>query len=277
MKVDFPTPGIPEMPTRTAVVAPAGSGARGPARGGRAGRPTRVIAWEIAARSTSCGCPSRSARRQGFGPAVARAVARRGRARTRRSPCPAGTPAAAPISFSVATSSGGITPPMTTMMSGRPCSASACAAQGAAPGGRPRARRRPRRGRRRRRPAGRPRRAWRTAAHVDVEPQVGERRRRSTFWPRSWPSWPILATRMRGRRPSASSNSSVASALRRGRRSGGLVLVHAADRRISAWCRPKTFSSASRSRRRWPWRERRRPPARAGCRRASDEAPPADR
>ena len=23
-----------------------------------------------------------------------------------------------------------------------------------------------------------------------------------TFWPRSWPSWPILATRMRGRRPS---------------------------------------------------------------------------
>ena len=28
-----------------------------------------------------------------------------------------------------------------------------------------------------------------------------------TFWPRSWPSWPILATRMRGRRPSFSSNS----------------------------------------------------------------------
>ena len=32
-----------------------------------------------------------------------------------------------------------------------------------------------------------------------------------TFWPRSCPSWPILATRMRGRRPSAFSNSSVAS------------------------------------------------------------------
>jgi hypothetical protein len=29
-----------------------------------------------------------------------------------------------------------------------------------------------------------------------------------TFWPRSWPSWPILATRMRGRRPSACSNAS---------------------------------------------------------------------
>ena len=26
-----------------------------------------------------------------------------------------------------------------------------------------------------------------------------------TFWPRSWPSWPILATRMRGRRPSSAS------------------------------------------------------------------------
>ncbi len=25
-----------------------------------------------------------------------------------------------------------------------------------------------------------------------------------TFWPRSWPSWPILATRMVGARPSAS-------------------------------------------------------------------------
>ena len=29
-----------------------------------------------------------------------------------------------------------------------------------------------------------------------------------TFWPRSWPSWPILAIRMRGRRPSASANAS---------------------------------------------------------------------
>ena len=31
-----------------------------------------------------------------------------------------------------------------------------------------------------------------------------------TFWPRSWPSWPILATRMRGRRPSSRSNASTA-------------------------------------------------------------------
>ncbi len=32
-----------------------------------------------------------------------------------------------------------------------------------------------------------------------------------TFAPRSWPSWPILATRMRGRRPSAFSNSTTIS------------------------------------------------------------------
>src|SRR5215831_13224724 len=30
-----------------------------------------------------------------------------------------------------------------------------------------------------------------------------------TFWPRSWPSWPTLATRMRGRRPSFSRNCTV--------------------------------------------------------------------
>ena len=52
-----------------------------------------------------------------------------------------------------------------------------------------------------------------------------------TFWPRSWPSWPILATRMRGRRPSASSNAStsVAGALH-GRGGACLVAVHTGDR-----------------------------------------------
>jgi hypothetical protein len=40
-------------------------------------------------------------------------------------------------------------------------------------------------------------------ADVDVEAEVGEALA-MTFWPRSWPSWPILATRIRGRRPSAS-------------------------------------------------------------------------
>ena len=53
-----------------------------------------------------------------------------------------------------------------------------------------------------------------------------------TFWPRSWPSWPILATRIRGRRPSASANcstSSVRTALDVAARSPDLVAVHAGD------------------------------------------------
>jgi len=37
-------------------------------------------------------------------------------------------------------------------------------------------------------------------AHVDVEAQIGEAVA-ITLAPRSWPSWPILATSMRGRRP----------------------------------------------------------------------------
>ena len=52
-----------------------------------------------------------------------------------------------------------------------------------------------------------------------------------TFWPRSWPSWPILATRMRGRRPSACSNASTSARVRStiGRRPC-LVSVHTGDR-----------------------------------------------
>ena len=70
----------------------------------------------------------------------------------------------------------------------------------------------------------------------------------TTFWPRSWPSWPILATRMRGRRPSSSSNLSAASrtcctswspAEPDSSLNTPLIV------RITAWCRPYTFSSAS--------------------------------
>ena len=43
-----------------------------------------------------------------------------------------------------------------------------------------------------------------TAGRCRHETEVGERRA-ITFWPRSWPSWPIFAIRM-GRRPSRSSN-----------------------------------------------------------------------
>ena len=53
---------------------------------------------------------------------------------------------------------------------------------------------------------------------VDVEAEIGERGA-ITFWPRSWPSWPILATRMRGRRPSFASNAPTARAPARPRRS----------------------------------------------------------
>jgi len=42
-------------------------------------------------------------------------------------------------------------------------------------------------------------------ADIDVEAEIGKAEA-ITFWPRSWPSWPTLATRMRGRRPSSCSN-----------------------------------------------------------------------
>ena len=67
-----------------------------------------------------------------------------------------------------------------------------------------------------------------------------------TFWPRSWPSWPILATRMRGRRPSASSKAAVAA------RAFSIDDTRPASSRytpeivrIWAACRPYTFSRAS--------------------------------
>ena len=62
-----------------------------------------------------------------------------------------------------------------------------------------------------------------------------------TFWPRSWPSWPILATRMRGRRPSASSNSAVASSTcwtRVPPPSPDSSLNTPLIVRMVAWCRP---------------------------------------
>ena len=88
-----------------------------------------------------------------------------------------------------------------------------------------------------------------------------------TFCPRSWPSCPILATRMRGRRPSASANFSTSSValtkycspfrLRRDR-----------PRRWYGSPRhacPKPFPARRRSPPRWPWPAPRRWPARAGC------------
>ena len=45
-------------------------------------------------------------------------------------------------------------------------------------------------------------------AEVDVEAEVGEGRG-DDFGPRSWPSCPIFATRMRGRRPARAANASL--------------------------------------------------------------------
>ena len=62
-----------------------------------------------------------------------------------------------------------------------------------------------------------------------------------TFWPRSWPSWPILATRMRGRRPSSSSNFAVAASTFSTalvRRSLASDLYTPEIVRITARCRP---------------------------------------
>ena len=70
----------------------------------------------------------------------------------------------------------------------------------------------------------------------------------TTFWPRSWPSWPILATRIRGRRPSCSSNSRAAATTRS---TGPSPSSPDSSRytplivRITAWWRPYTFSRAS--------------------------------
>ena len=85
--------------------------------------------------------------------------------------------AAAPAAYSSSKSPGGMTPPTTTMMSGRPTSARASRSAGtrvrcpAASDDTPRC------ARRCRRPAARPPRGGEQRTHVDVEADVGERRR----------------------------------------------------------------------------------------------------
>ena len=106
--------------------------------------------------------------------------------------------------------------------------------------------RRPR-GRRSRRPARPPPPASGTAARCRRRSRGRRRPWRSTLAPRSWPSWPILATSMRGRRPSLAgevvdsprgsrSKPASPSQCRRRRRRD--------DRRMSARWRPHTFSRA---------------------------------
>ena len=69
-----------------------------------------------------------------------------------------------------------------------------------------------------------------------------------TFWPRSWPSWPIFATRMRGRRPSRLGErvDACAGLRRRASALADLVAVHARDRTDRARCAGRTPSPARR-------------------------------
>ena len=238
MNVDLPTPGTPLMPTRRAPPACGSSST-----------------------SSSCACSRWSARRDSTS-VMARAITRRSPASTpstsagtstlepsarfsgrgARTACcsrscaasamtvPGGKTAAAPISFSVGTSSGGMTPPTTISTSSAPSSASASRSAGTSV----------------RWPAASDETpttctsastacratssgVWNSGPTSTSKPRSANAVA-MTFWPRSWPSWPILATRMRGRRPSASSNSS---AIRRvssnGRGAPCLVAVHTGD------------------------------------------------
>ena len=67
-----------------------------------------------------------------------------------------------------------------------------------------------------------------------------------TFWPRSWPSWPILATRMRGRRPWRSAKASAMWSTRAVAGDSPTSARYTPEmvRTWAAW-RPYTFSRAS--------------------------------
>ena len=88
-----------------------------------------------------------------------------------------------------------------------------------------------------------------------------------TFWPRSWPSWPILATRIRGRRPSARSNSAAAARTRSMLSvCAGLLPVHTADRTdVPGVAAEHLLQRVGDLARRSPSPGRRRWPAPAGC------------
>ena len=92
-----------------------------------------------------------------------------------------------------------------------------------------------------------------------------------TFWPRSWPSWPILATRMRGLRAVVLSNASTLSCTRATARIVAERLAVDAgdgvDLRRHGGRTP--FPAPARSRRRWHWRGPRGSRIPADCRRPS--------
>ena len=89
-----------------------------------------------------------------------------------------------------------------------------------------------------------------------------------TFWPRSWPSWPILATRMRGLRPSRAGEGrrQIEDAPHRCVLHADLPFVDAGDRpRSRRGGARRPFRAQVKSRRRSPWRAPPSPKARGGC------------
>ena len=212
MKVDLPTPGTPEMPTRTDAGRPPSvssvSSSRAATRWSARCDSTSVIARETEARLPSR-TPATRAATSISDPVAADSFSSRSSAASAMT-VPGGKTAAAPIFSSVGTSSGGITPPTTIITSSAPSSCSASFSSGT----------------RVRCPAAREltptmctsasTACWATSSGVENSGPTSTSKPMSanavtiTFWPRSWPSWPILATRMRGRRPSSSANFSVA-------------------------------------------------------------------
>ena len=161
---------------------------------------------------------------------------------------PGGKIAAAPAARSASKSCGGMTPPTTTRMSSRP---SSCERRLAAAGTSVRW------------PAASvdtpttctsASTAWRaTSSGVWNSGPTSTSKPRSanavaiTFWPRSWPSWPILATRMRGRRPCGLGelvDERRAPASTFGASPTSLRYTPVIVRIAAVW-RPNTFSSAS--------------------------------
>ena len=120
------------------------------------------------------------------------------------------------------------------------------AARARASGGRRRASTRRRRARRPRPPGGPPPRGSGTAGRRRRRSRGRRRRVAITFWPRSWPSWPTLATRIRGWRPSRRVNCSTRSRTRATPGPSPTSLRYTPlIVRIGAVCRPNTSSSAA--------------------------------
>ena len=209
MNVDLPTPGTPVIPTRMADRRRAGAVASSSCRAqcpmvGRGGLDERDRAAPRGARSPADAPRDVAPRRR----RLAASGRRRARSRSdlqaaaRRSPCPGGKIAAAPASRKPSEVLGRDHPADHDQDVGaaEPGQRLPAPDQGEVAG---RQRRSPRRRARRPRPPG-----GATSSGVANNGPTSTSKPRSanavaiTFWPRSCPSWPILATRMRGRRPS---------------------------------------------------------------------------